>query len=262
MQKISVITINYNNANGLEKTMHSVFIQDYAAIEFIVIDGGSDDGSADIAAQYKNRLAYFISEKDNGIYHAMNKGIQQATGEYLMFLNSGDYLLHKTSISSIFSETQRDEILYAQLQTEKGPVVYPASPDFLFFFKNSIGHPASFIQQELFNKFGMYNESYRIVADWEFFLRTIVKEKVSTRYFEYPLTFYNLDGMSNHADNIALQLKERASVLKDYFEDYYPVLLEEMQRKECELNNFKNSRAIGLLSRLMNSKAYKIVLGK
>lgn len=262
MQKISIITINYNNAAGLAATIQSVQAQNYPAIEYIIIDGGSTDGSATLVEELPVKPQYFVSEPDNGIFHAMNKGIQQATGEYLLFLNSGDYLLDQTGISSIFSENQTAGILYAQLHTEKGNIIYPAILDFTFFFKDSIGHPASFIRKELFDRFGKYNESYRIVSDWEFFLRTIIREKVSTRYFNFPLTFYNLEGMSNDSNNIELQLKERAVVLKEYFEKYYPLLLEKFFSNERELNLFKNSRAVSLLSRLMKNRIYKLVLRK
>jgi glycosyltransferase involved in cell wall biosynthesis len=91
-QRLSIITINLNNASGLQKTFDSIFSQDFTAIEYIVIDGQSEDGSQELIKQYAGKINYCISEKDTGIYNAMNKGISKATGDYLLFLNSGDYL--------------------------------------------------------------------------------------------------------------------------------------------------------------------------
>ncbi len=257
MQQVSIITINYNNASGLAATIQSVQEQDYKEVEYIIIDGGSTDDSVQQVKNLAVPPAYFVSEKDKGIYHAMNKGIAKANGEYLLFLNSGDRLINQYILSEVFSVKQQAGILFGNLQTSKGEIRYPTHPDFMFFFRDSIGHPASFIQKKLFDNFGLYNESNKIVSDWEFFLKLIFKEKVSIAPLYKVISYYDLNGMSNSQSNIQMQLAERAAVLKEYLPEYYPQLLEQINRQQNELNNYKNSRAIGLLQRLMNSAVYK-----
>src|SRR5690242_21925905 len=93
--KLSIITVNFNNAAGLQRTMDSAFHQTFTDYEYVIIDGGSTDGSKDLIKNHANKLVYWVSEKDNGVYQAMNKGIVRAKGDYLLFLNSGDYLLHE-----------------------------------------------------------------------------------------------------------------------------------------------------------------------
>ncbi len=256
MPKVSIITINLNNKIGLEKTVQSVIEQNFKDYEYIVIDGGSTDGSKEYIEMYSDKISYWVSEKDKGIYNAMNKGIQNSKGDYLLFLNSGDYLLNRNSIECVSLDNQDADIIYGNLQTEKGIISYPSKLNFTFFFRDSIGHPASFIKSKLFQKFGLYNESFKIVSDWEFFLRVIIKEKATTKYIDQPLTYYNLEGISNDTLNATKQLKERAEVLSSYFPEYYSELLYEYNKMEQELNNFKNSRAVSFLQRIMQNKIY------
>ena len=103
MPELSIITINLNNCAGLQKTLDSVFAQTFTDYEYLVIDGGSTDGSAELIKKQENKFVYCVSEKDNGIYHAMNKGIRKATGDYLLFLNSGDYLVNDEVLSNCSS---------------------------------------------------------------------------------------------------------------------------------------------------------------
>jgi glycosyltransferase involved in cell wall biosynthesis len=114
--KITVITINHNNKSGLEKTIKSVCNQSNTDFEYIVIDGGSSDGSKEIIEDYQNEIACWVSEKDNGIYHAMNKGIKEAAGEFVVFMNSGDVFYNETIIDSLLNQLKdTDEILYVDV---------------------------------------------------------------------------------------------------------------------------------------------------
>ncbi|MEO8414416.1 MAG: glycosyltransferase family 2 protein [Ginsengibacter sp.] len=262
MIHVSVITINYNNLGGLEKTMPSVINQGYAHVEYIVIDGGSHDGSKAFIEKNKEALSYWVSEKDKGVYHAMNKGIEKASGDYLLFLNSGDYLLYNNCIEKIFSTGPTADILFGNLLTSRGEIIYPDKPGFTFFFRDSVGHPASFIRKTLFNKYGMYNEAYSIISDWEFFLKVIIKHKVAVHHIKEAITYYDISGMSNNPANIVKQLQERSEVLGEYFPVYYNEVLESFNDMEKELNNYKNSRAIGLLQTVMKTGFYKSLLGK
>lgn len=174
--KISIITINYNNKNGVEKTISSVVSQTYKDIQYIIIDGASTDGSVEVIKKYHENIDYWISEPDRGIYNAMNKGILKATGDYVLFLNSGDYLISSDIIDDISHELDSNEdIVFGLLKTYPSGIIgytdihLPLT--LLDFFKSSpIPHPASFIKRELFQKIN-YDESLKIVADWSFFYR-------------------------------------------------------------------------------------------
>ena len=112
MKPISIITINYNNASGLEKTIRSVVEQTYNEYEYIIIDGASLDKSKEVIQEYQRYIDFWCSEKDSGIYNAMNKGIQKASGEYLLFLNSGDVLHNSAVLAAIHGFLSVQDILY------------------------------------------------------------------------------------------------------------------------------------------------------
>src|SRR5690348_17657794 len=109
MPKLSIITINLNNVKGLQKTMESVFAQTFTDYEYIIIDGGSTDGSVSEIKKHQNKLVYWISENDKGIYNAMNKGIVKANGEYILFMNSGDYLYTDNTIKEVFQKSNNED---------------------------------------------------------------------------------------------------------------------------------------------------------
>ncbi len=260
--KVSIITINYNHAKGLEKTIASVVKQKFASKEYIVIDGGSHDGSKEIIEQNSDALAHWVSEKDNGIYNAMNKGIANAHGEYILFLNSGDYLLHEDVFSSVFSENNTEDIIYGNLQTDNRIITFPSMLNFSFFFRDSIGHPASFIKKRLFELHGMYNEENKIVSDWEFFIKTILINKVSYAYINKAITYYENDGISSNERSIKMHEDERENVLRKYFSAFYPALVAELTEQQHEINRYKNSRAIKKVTSIMSSGLYRFFKGK
>lgn len=174
MKKLSVITINYNNASGLELTMESVFGQTFIDVEYVVIDGGSSDGSKELIQANAAKIDFWCSENDKGVYNAMNKGVLHATGEYVLFLNSGDYLYDSSVLAKILPSLTGEGIVYGDLMFmpegggEGSVFVYPEILDVDYFMERSLGHPASFIKRELLTV-SPYNEEYRIVSDWEFF---------------------------------------------------------------------------------------------
>ena len=198
--KISIITINYNNGEGLERTIQSVINQDNSlSIEHLVIDGGSIDNSREIIDKYQTHIAYQCSEKDRGIYHAMNKGIAHATGEYLLFLNSGDFL-EPDSIVKVGNQLSGEDIVYGDLyfQDLKGnrtPMLYPEKPTTEYLFEKSLGHPATFFRRNLFEKYA-YNESLKIVSDWEFLFRKIVMERCRVKHIPIFISTFMTDGIS------------------------------------------------------------------
>lgn len=219
MIKVSVITINYNNAEGLRKTIKSVAEQTFREYEYIVIDGGSDDGSKEIIAEHQNQLSYWCSEKDSGIYNAMNKGILKAKGDYLLFLNSGDCLHNSAVLEEVSGWLSGDDIIYGDLMyvgDGSVPTVY-TYPDVLnidYFLEHSLGHPASFIKRELF-KDCLYAESLKIVSDWEFFVKKIVLEEVSYKHIAKTITDFDMGGISSRLVDVCNE--ERMLVLKRLF---------------------------------------------
>ena len=217
--KLSIITINYNNADGLKQTLHSVLEQTYQEYEYIIIDGGSNDESKQHILACQDRLGYWCSEKDKGIYNAMNKGILKATGEYILFLNSGDYLHDNKVLEKVIPNLSGEDIVYGDLllldNGGKTKVrVYPDHLSLRYMLSDTIGHPASFIKRDLFSG-SLYSENLKIVSDWEFFLKKIIKCQASYKHIALLVSVFDLTGISSA--NIELCQKEREIVLHNEF---------------------------------------------
>lgn len=223
--KFSIITVNLNNVSGLAATMQSVFNQVFNEYQYIVIDGGSTDGSVHLLEDHKNKLSYRVSESDTGVYNAMNKGIQKATGEYVLFLNSGDFLLDENVLASIAEELNEKDIVYGHIlfKDPNGKSwigVYPDELAFSHFATGSLPHPASFIKRSLFESVGQYDESLIICADWKFFLDAVCKHKVSYRHVNKTVSVFHLDGMSSHAANDGVIKREKEETIRKSYPDY------------------------------------------
>lgn len=256
MCKLSIITINYNNKNGLQKTIESVLSQSWKEFVYIIIDGGSTDGSKDLIIQHRDRINYWISEPDNGIYHAMNKGISVADGEYLLFLNSGDWLFSNNIIEKIYSHLNTSDIIYGDVMyiNSEGKEWLHLSPTELSLYSlgyqwNSLPHQAMFIKKELFIKYGNYNEQFKIVADWAFYLKALFKYNASYKKINETITYYDFNGFSSKPENEPLQRKERKKVLATYFSNY-DVLIKKQETLEAEVWKIEHSRIIKLLRKL------------
>lgn len=213
--KLSIITINYNNLEGLRKTICSVVSQSWRDFEWIVVDGGSTDGSRELIEDYaaKGCFAWWCSEPDKGVYNAMNKGIRHAQGEYLNFMNSGDCFHSDNILKFVFSKDRLCDVLY-------GDVVYvessgkrmlraknPLTLSHLYF--STIYHQSSFIKKTVFGSSG-YDESLRIVSDWSKWLELVLENK-TFEYLESPIADMDTTGIS--MTNFSLQKKEREMVL-------------------------------------------------
>lgn len=221
MKKLSIITICRNEEKNIERTLQSVLNQTFRDFEYIVIDGASTDGTVEKIKRYKKRLTYFISEPDRGRYHAMNKGIKQAQGIYLLFLHAGDFLYNKKVLEKVFSLNYNEDIIYGDLiYTNKGIETHISfannNLNYQFFKNKHLPHPASFIKKELFEKHGLFDESYKIAGDHEFFCREIIQYKASTRHVPEIITVYNLSGISANPEFESLLAKERKRILKKY----------------------------------------------
>jgi glycosyltransferase involved in cell wall biosynthesis len=251
-RKLSIITINLNNAAGLSKTVNSVKGQAFSDFEYIVIDGGSSDGSLEIIGEFKDRIDYWISEKDNGVYHAMNKGIEKATGDYCYFLNSGDYLISDSVINNVFSKTNGEDIVYGNMihgglnTVERGP----KDISFFYFYMGSIYHQSAFIKRKLFNEVGYYNESLKVVSDWEFFLKAFFLFGCSYKYVDVNIALYETGGLS--FQNIDYNLKERKDVMLKLF----PLFRKDYE----ELERFKMSDFAGIYKRMEKPSIFRAIL--
>ena len=217
--KLSVITINYNNKSGLQKTFDSIVNQTFTDYEYIVIDGGSSDGSKEVIEEYSSKINYWVSEKDKGIYNAMNKGIVQAKGEYCLFLNSGDWLVDSDVLEKVFLLKLEKDIFYGnilkvysslKIERDKSPQSSFLTLADMFF--STLNHPSTFIKKKLFNEYGLYNEEYKIVSDWAFFLKVIGLYNVSVKYIDVDISYYDTTGISSN--NADLVKKEREIELK------------------------------------------------
>lgn len=216
--KLSIITINYNNREGLKKTIDSVINQTFRDFEYILIDGGSEDGSKEIILQHEAQFSYWRSEKDHGIYNAMNKGILAAKGDYLLFLNSGDCLTSNDILEQVFATPLKEDIVYGNLLFESQDGnhtlgIYPDELNVYNVLEGSLPHPASFIKRQLFDN-SLYTESYRIVSDWEFWIKKIIMEGVSYKHISLTISRFDTTGISSNSQRCN---EERELVLQRLF---------------------------------------------
>lgn len=251
--KQSIVTINFNNVKGLRKTLASVAVQTYLDIEHIIIDGGSDDGSVDAIKEYvsanphNKHVIKWVSEKDNGIYNAMNKGIEIALGrrvinsynrselvedknkvlpEYIQILNSGDIYAASDVTERMIRVLEKEEypsILYGNmLKSYDGKKVIRdncgganSTESFLYFYKGTLNHDCAYIRRDLFDKYGLYNEDMKICSDWEWYIRAIVSGGEKTVYTNIDVTIFDMNGVSeSHGKNADLIKKERREFLE------------------------------------------------
>lgn len=240
--KLSIITINYNNAEGLRKTLASVVSQTYRDIEHIVIDGASTDGSVDIIREYAEDPTSHIthhtshsitwaSEPDKGIYNAMNKGLCKATGDYVQILNSGDILAADNVTERMVAALQRVNseerivnrgevgILYGNMikkDYETGKIIGKSREveySLRQYFSSTMNHDCCYFRRDLFETYGLYDESLKIVSDWKWFLRAIGLGQVKPVYVDIDVTIFDASGISE--SNLELRNRERRQVLEE-----------------------------------------------
>lgn len=259
--KISVITVCKNAGNAIERTLLSVVSQNCfnENIEYIIVDGASSDKTVEIIQQYADKYPIkWISEPDSGIYNAMNKGIKMATGEYLLFLNAGDYLVHHNVIKSLMNLFETSEfdvihgsVLYINPISEQYFVKTKKNPDIFFFFENSLAHQAVFYKRTTFDRFGLYDEKFTILADNVFNKKIFCDEYVATKHIDHIISVCTEDGVSS--TNITLLCKERKDFQQRYFskEDIY-----EVQKRITILKRDSKKSLLRFLSKMF-SKLHK-----
>jgi glycosyltransferase involved in cell wall biosynthesis len=252
-KKISIITINYNNLEGLKKTLESVVNQTWKEFEYIVIDGASTDGSAEYIKSQSSNIDYWVSESDGGIYNAMNKGIVKASGEYLLFLNSGDHLIGNDALKKNYKFVTLNDLIYFDLKViDRNEIFvkkYPNQLSFSYFLKETLPHPATFIKKTIFDTIGLYDESLKIVSDWKFFIESVCKFNSSYKRVDETLTVFYLDGLSSDSRNKNLIFEEKQKVLKSDFKAYIDDINNIFELNTI-VSNLRKSRKIKILIKL------------
>lgn len=200
---LSVVTITYNACSTIERTILSVINQDYKDVEYIVIDGGSTDGTIDIVSRYIDSIDCFVSEPDSGISEAMNKGVNVANGEYVIFLHADDYFVNNYSLSHAVRYLVSGKDLYIfDIELDYINTVVYARPHGLSWksnFKTGVFHQGSFCARKLFKQIGMFDPSLKIVMDYDFFLRCY-RAKISYEMISCSLTVMSMFGISSRKD--------------------------------------------------------------
>ena len=261
--KLSIITINFNNAEGLRKTLASVASQTYRNIEHIIVDAASTDGSVDVIREYEsanlsssNPLTLkWTSEKDKGIYDGMNRGIRKATGDYVWILNSGDCAASPDVVQRMVDALESANSLtsnplipillgnivrvypgnkrqYSPISVDRKSASIPIPMDIsmLTFYRGTVPQDAAFVRRDLFDKYGMFDETMKICADWKLYLNMIALDAIMPMYVNIDVVLFDMTGISNA--NEELRLSERrayleqvlpASVLTDYDAYHFPI---------------------------------------
>lgn len=214
---LSIITINLNNCKGLQKTIDSVVAQTFKDYEWIIIDGGSTDGSRELIEQYADRFSYWVSEPDKGIYNAINKGIAQAKGEYIQILNSGDTLFEYTTLEKLFLFNLDADINYgdALLHYPDGSTIdkhYSDTVSLHYFIHNVINHQATIFKRQVFDCHP-YDERFLIASDWAYCIEAVCR---GLSFKHIPLTIVHYDNTGISAQWSERQIKEREEILNTY----------------------------------------------
>ena len=255
--KLSIITVNLNNAAGLSKTLESVASQTFTNYEHIIIDGGSTDGSVDIIKDYERKYngapghLYWVSEPDKGIYNAMNKGIKVARGEYCLFLNSGDWLFKRHVLEQVKTHLSPPElIIYGNIITNSGVHKFPATLNNIYFLFSNISHPSTFIETNLIRA-NPYVESFKILSDYYFIIKSIIHLKVKYKWIDVDCTYFDTSGVSN----TLLDIKEieKVRILEELMPDtitYYTHINE----IRSDLEFYRNSKIVQVAKKIQMYK--------
>jgi len=224
---LTIITVCYNEAHRIGRTVDSLTAQTSRSFEWIVVDGASTDGTLDLLQRYQPHISCLISEPDHGLYDAMNKGIEMATGEYILFLNAGDFLQNREVVTAFHKRAGTADIVVGNMH-----IVYPdgrekdrksseKSLDRELLYWRSFDHQVTFIKRALFEKFGTYDLSFRIMADWEFFARVVVRHGASVEPWDHCVSVYTFDGISARLENRQQLYRERQRIRKMHYPARY-----------------------------------------
>ena len=219
---LSIITINYNNLEGLKKTVESVLSQAFGNFEYIIVDGASTDGSVAYLESMAQQFSSLTITPDEGIYDAMNKGIAKATGEYLLFLNSGDALNGDMAINEFTNHKDfGGDIIYGDYLFDKGHKKYPDRLYPAYFMKTSLPHQSTFFRAEVFQKMGGYDLQFPMGADRAFYIKAYLSGLFEFRHVAVFLSKFDLSGISNDPEYKKRKEEEDERLLRHCYGDKY-----------------------------------------
>ena len=245
-KRLSIITINRNNAAGLEKTMHSVANQTFKGFEYIIIDGASTDDSVEVIKKHETAFAHlkWVSEPDSGIYNAMNKGLRMASGDYIQILNSGDCLVSDDVTKRMLEALEKagnPSILYGNMvkcfpngRRMVDKCFAGQEITMLGMYTGTLNHDPAYIRRDLFEKYGYYDENLKIVSDWKWYLQAIILGGEKPYYVDMDVTLFDMTGISE--TNKELDKVERKQVLDQMFPK---AILADYERFAFPINQIK-----------------------
>jgi glycosyltransferase involved in cell wall biosynthesis len=215
---VSVITVVYNGAAGIEQTIRAVKEQTYHPVDHIVVDGGSADGTVEILERYNDSLAYWVSEPDRGIYDAMNKGVDLVTDpdSYILFANADDHLYSPEALERVISSSSGEDLVYGRMVLTDGDISGVAGRRVAFedLARQTLCHPATFVRRRVFDSVGKFDLGYRIAADYDHMVRCFAAP-VSTRFVDVIVSTMKMGGVSE--DRFLLSCRERKAVIRKRF---------------------------------------------
>lgn len=226
--KLSIITVNFNNKIGLQKTMDSVLKQIVKDFEWIIVDGASTDGSKELIELHDKYISYWVSEPDKGIYNAMNKGVMMANGEFLLFLNSGDYLYGDVLCKVLPLLTDKDFYVGDALHAYKNCLWKPNISTIDDLYRTLVyvtfPHQATFIRRDVFTTFGLYREDKKIISDWWLCYTALILNKATIDKIPFVVSVFEGNGISDRQPEIIE--KEKTELLSEssrliFFYDFY-----------------------------------------
>lgn len=213
--KFSIITVCRNAESTIERTIRSIISQTYPSKEFIVIDGKSTDGTKNILKKYEHQINIFVSEPDNGIYDAMNKGVKKASGDYLIFMNADDYFFDNAVLQHAAEVPPADFLFGGQYDFIDGKLKKAQNLEALNayrLFRGFFAHQAIFAKRSLWERFGLFDLNYKICADRDWLLRCFVGGKMTTSRIKYPIAVYSVGGESDRQKDLLRE--ERKTLLE------------------------------------------------
>ncbi|MDT0686067.1 glycosyltransferase family 2 protein [Autumnicola psychrophila] len=224
--KVSILTVVYNNADVISGCIESILNQSYSNIEYIVIDGGSTDGTQQKIEPYRKKLAYYVSEKDSGIYNAFNKGIQQATGDIIGIVNSDDFLFEQDTVKKLvrnFQEFEADLVYGKGMYVSQKDVtqvkrIYPSNPfkkSYLIFGWIPL-HPTIYVRREVYEKNGLYDQNYTIASDYDISLRWFKNDNIKKVFVDEWIVKMRLGGKSTTASLQKKKSTEDLEIIKKH----------------------------------------------
>lgn len=226
---VSIITVCLNEKEHIEDTINSIINQTCQDFEWIVVDGGSIDGTVEILHRYRDRIRMFISETDRGIYNAMNKGIKLSQGEYCLFMNGGDYFYDDLGIEKLKLFKPVADIVYCGVVEERDDgsqrqkFITPVTVDREYLYRQSLQHQSTFIRRVLFDRYGLYDEGFSIMSDREFFTRVILRHQVTVQHLPELISVFRFTGITAKLKSSSQMNKELRTIRHRYFGTVYRI---------------------------------------